>query len=55
VLVAVGTKDSVGGPAQPLADAIPGAQAFNIVDRDHMKSVGDASHKRAVVEFFSQD
>ena len=29
VLVAVGTEDSLAGPAKPLADAIPGAEAFD--------------------------
>jgi pimeloyl-ACP methyl ester carboxylesterase len=36
VLVAVGTEDDVAGEPEPLADIIPGAQAFAIERRDHM-------------------
>ncbi|GAB4232670.1 MAG: alpha/beta hydrolase [Methyloligellaceae bacterium] len=54
VLVAVGTKDVIGGPAAPLAEMIPGAKAFDIKDRDHMKAVGDRSYKQAVLEFLEQ-
>ncbi|MEC9368243.1 MAG: alpha/beta hydrolase [Pseudomonadota bacterium] len=53
VLVAVGTEDVIGGPAQGLADLIPGAQAFDIAGRDHMKAVGDRSYKERVLEFLS--
>ena len=45
VLVAVGTEDMLAGPAQPLADAIPGAEALDIPGRDHMKAVGDRVFK----------
>ncbi|MFV0297382.1 MAG: alpha/beta fold hydrolase [Hyphomicrobiaceae bacterium] len=51
VLVAVGSDDVIGGPAAALADLIPGAQAFVIEDRDHMKAVGDRSYKDAVTTF----
>jgi pimeloyl-ACP methyl ester carboxylesterase len=51
VLVAVGSEDVVGGSAQELAALIPGAEAFVISGRDHMKSVGDRSHKEAVLAF----
>ncbi|MGO9986086.1 MAG: alpha/beta fold hydrolase [Rhodomicrobium sp.] len=51
VLVAVGTDDAIAGPAQPLADAIPGAQALDIPGRDHMKAVGDRVFKDGVLEF----
>ncbi len=54
VLVAVGTDDPIGGPASELAAAIPGAKAFDIVGRDHMKSVGDKTHKAAVLAFFAR-
>lgn len=52
VLVAVGSLDDVGGPPEPLAALIPGAEAFVIPDRDHMKSVGDRALKDKVVAFF---
>ncbi len=51
VLVAVGTDDAIAGPARPLADAIPGAQALDIPGRDHMKAVGDRVFKEGVLEF----
>lgn len=51
VLVAVGTLDVVGGSARDLAALIPGAEALDIPDRDHMKSVGDRTHKEGVLAF----
>ena len=51
VLVAVGSDDVVGGSAEELAQLIPGAKAFTIEGRDHMKSVGDRSYKQAVIGF----
>ena len=53
VLVAVGTKDVIGGPAQGLADLIPGAKALDIVGRDHMKAVGDKTYKAGVLAFLA--
>lgn len=54
VLVAVGEHDVVGGPAAELAALIPGAQAFTISDREHMKAVGDRTFKAAVREFLAR-
>ncbi len=54
VLVAVGSEDDVGGGAEALAALIPGAKAFVIPGRDHMKAVGDRKHKAAVLEFLSR-
>ncbi len=54
VLVAVGSGDVVGGPAEDLAALIPGARAFVIPDRDHMKAVGDRSYKAAVIAFLAE-
>ena len=54
VLVAVGTDDDIGGDAQELARLIPGAEAFAIPGRDHMKAVGDKNHKAAVVGFLGR-
>ncbi len=51
VLVAVGTEDAIAGPAQPLADSIPGAKALEIPGRDHMKAVGDRIFKEGVINF----
>jgi pimeloyl-ACP methyl ester carboxylesterase len=54
VLVAVGTKDEVAGSAQDLVALIPGAQALDIPDRDHMLAVGDKVFKSGVNEFLNQ-
>ncbi len=54
VLVAVGTHDVIGGSAEALAQIIPGAEAFEIAGRDHMKAVGDRSFKIRVVDFLAK-
>lgn len=54
VLVAVGTEDVIAGSGAELAAIIPGAEHFEIVGRDHMKSVGELSHKKAVLDFLSR-
>ncbi len=54
VLVAVGTKDVIGGSPRDLAALIPGAQAFDIEGRDHMKAVGDRSFKERVLGFLEE-
>jgi pimeloyl-ACP methyl ester carboxylesterase len=53
-LIAVGTDDVMAGSGQRLAELISGAEFFEIAGRDHMKSVGDLSHKKAVVNFLSR-
>lgn len=55
VLVAVGTGDVIGGSAAGLAELIPGAEAYEIAGRDHMKAVGDAGYKKTVLEFLSRN
>ena len=54
VLVAVGTHDVIGGSASELAELIPGAEAFDIQGRDHMKAVGDKTYKAAVLDFLAR-
>ncbi len=54
VLVAVGENDVVGGPAPALAALIPGAEAFVIEGREHMRAVGDRSFKDAVRAFLAR-
>lgn len=54
VLVAVGDDDVIGGSAEGLAALIPGAEAFVIAGRDHMKAVGDRTYKDRVIEFFAK-
>jgi len=53
-LVSVGTKDDVAGSGPELAALIPGAEAFDIVGRDHNLAVGDKTHKQAVLEFLAR-
>ena len=55
VLVAVGEHDVIGGSAEALAALIPGAKAFVISGREHMKAVGDKAYKAAVIEFLNSD
>ncbi len=54
VLVVVGERDVIGGPAADLAALIPGARAVMLPDRDHMKTVGDKLFKQAVLEFLAE-
>ncbi len=51
VLVAVGAEDAIAGPARPLAEVIPGAEALDIPGRDHMKAVGDRVFKEGALAF----
>lgn len=53
-LVAVGTKDDIGGSPDTLADLMPNAEAFAIEGRDHMLSVGDRTFKARVLDFLEK-
>jgi len=53
-LVSVGSDDVMAGSGERLTALIPGAEFFEVRGRDHMKSVGDLSHKKAVVDFLSR-
>jgi len=53
-MVAVGSKDVIGGSASALADLIPGAEALEIPNRDHMKAVGDKVFKAGVLRFLRE-
>jgi pimeloyl-ACP methyl ester carboxylesterase len=53
-LVAVGSRDDVAGSAQDLAALIPGAEALEIPNRDHMLAVGDKVFKAGVLAFLSR-
>jgi pimeloyl-ACP methyl ester carboxylesterase len=55
VLVACGTEDVIGGPAEDLAALIPGAKALPIPRRDHMLAVGDRVYKDGVLDFLRQE
>jgi pimeloyl-ACP methyl ester carboxylesterase len=54
VLVAVGTKDEVAGPAPELAALLPAGRALDIPGRDHMLAVGDKGFKQAVLAFLAE-
>jgi pimeloyl-ACP methyl ester carboxylesterase len=54
VLIAVGTRDDVAGPAAPLAALIPGAEVLDIPGRDHMLAVGDKVFKAGVLDFLQR-
>ena len=54
VLIAVGEQDVVGGSATDLAALIPGAEAFVIQGREHMKAVGDRTFKEAAQAFLKR-
>ena len=54
VMIAIGTKDDVAGSAHELAALIPGAQALDIPDRDHMLATGDKVYKAGVLDFLSR-
>lgn len=53
-LVAVGTKDDIGGSPSELAGMMPNAESFSIEGRDHMLAVGDRTFKARVLEFLAQ-
>lgn len=53
-LVAVGTKDDIGGSPHDLAKLLPNGRSLDIPDRDHMLAVGDKVFKRAVLEFLRE-
>lgn len=55
VLVAVGSLDVIGGSAEELAGLIPGAEAYVIEGREHMKAVGDRTFKAAVLAFLERE
>ena len=54
LLIAVGSKDLVAGSPYELAALVPGAQALEIPNRDHMLAVGDKVFKTGVIEFLKR-
>jgi pimeloyl-ACP methyl ester carboxylesterase len=51
VLIAVGTKDDIGGSPHELAALLPNGIAFGIEGRDHMLAVGDRTFKNRTLSF----
>jgi pimeloyl-ACP methyl ester carboxylesterase len=54
VLVAVGTKDVIGGSPGELAAMIPKGEVLEITGRDHMRAVGDKIFKEGVLQFLQR-
>lgn len=54
VLVVCGENDTVTGPPDALAAAIPGAAMRIVPGRDHMSAVGDKGTKAAVLAFLAR-
>jgi pimeloyl-ACP methyl ester carboxylesterase len=53
-LVAVGSRDEIGGSAPELAALLPAGQALEIPGRDHMTAVGDKVFKQSVLRFLAE-
>lgn len=53
-IIAVGTRDAIAGPPEPLAAMMPDARVFPIENRDHNPAVGDKTHRAAVLAFFEE-
>lgn len=53
-LIVVGGRDLIAGSGHELAALIPGAQHFEIPNRDHMPAVGDKLYKAQVLEFLAK-
>jgi pimeloyl-ACP methyl ester carboxylesterase len=53
-LVALGSKDVVGGSAAELARLLPAGEALEIPGRDHMTAVGDKVFKQGVLSFLAR-
>jgi pimeloyl-ACP methyl ester carboxylesterase len=54
VLIAAGTKDTIGGDPHALAALFKNARAVDIPGRDHNRAVGDKVFKDSVLEFLEQ-
>jgi pimeloyl-ACP methyl ester carboxylesterase len=54
VLVAVGTRDEVAGSAAGLVRLIPGAEALDIPNREHLPATGDRVFKAGVLAFLAR-
>ena len=54
VLVAIGTRDAVSGPGQPLVDLLPDGTMLDIPNRDHNPAVGDKVFKSGALEFLKR-
>ena len=53
-LIAIGTKDDIGGSGDALAALMPRAELLDIPGRDHMRAVGDRVYMDGVVRFLER-
>ena len=54
VLVVAGDRDEIAGHPAGLADLLPNGEAVSIPKRDHMRTVGDPTYKKVVLEFLQR-
>ncbi|MEQ1752758.1 MAG: alpha/beta fold hydrolase [Micropepsaceae bacterium] len=55
VLLVLGEKDNITGPAGAFGSAFPDVRLVSVPNRDHMTTVGDKAYKAAVLEFLAAD
>jgi pimeloyl-ACP methyl ester carboxylesterase len=54
VQIVTGTKDDIAGSGPELAELIPNSKFVSLEGKDHMRTVGDAGFKKAVIEFLKE-
>ncbi|MEQ9518775.1 MAG: alpha/beta hydrolase [Parvibaculum sp.] len=54
ILVVAGDRDEMAGDPAGLADLLPDGKAISIPKRDHMRTVGDPTYKKVVLEFLQR-
>jgi pimeloyl-ACP methyl ester carboxylesterase len=54
ILIVTGTKDNVAGSGDELNALIPHSKFVSLIDRDHMRTVGEPKFKQAVIEFLKE-
>jgi pimeloyl-ACP methyl ester carboxylesterase len=52
MLVVIGTKDTISGEGQPLADLFQQGQYVALEGKNHMNAVGDKQYINSVIEFW---
>jgi pimeloyl-ACP methyl ester carboxylesterase len=54
VQIVVGTRDDIAGSGAELAALIPNSKFVSLEGKDHMRTVGDAGFKKAVIAFLKE-
>lgn len=54
ILVVAGDRDELAGAPEGLANLLPKGEAVSIPNRDHMRTVGDPTYKKIVLEFLQR-